>query len=292
MTPEQFHSWIKDPASVRTEDIPKLREVTQRYPYFQAAQMLLAYALHRHNHIDKQEQLQRTALMVPDRKLLFDLLHDRIPAHEVATETPQAEQEQTPAKSTSPKEEPASTQETEKPEIQTEGEHLLPDELIPDRVVYRIEDVLPDDAQEPQEKAPEAEPAHPEKPVGEMSFIKWLDLLESGSLNENDRAKPTGHEEETPNSLRSNIELIEGFLNRPTESRQKRAEFFNPQKAAAKSQHEDFTFVSETLANIYVQQGKLDLARKAYEALSLKYPEKSSYFAARLKELDDNESDT
>jgi hypothetical protein len=42
--------------------------------------------------------------------------------------------------------------------------------------------------------------------------------------------------------------------------------------------------VSETLAKIYLQQGHHEKATKAFEKLSLKYPEKSAYFAALAKE--------
>ena len=42
---------------------------------------------------------------------------------------------------------------------------------------------------------------------------------------------------------------------------------------------------TEYLAEIYVEQGKIDRALSIYEKLSLKFPEKKAYFVARIEEL-------
>jgi DNA-binding SARP family transcriptional activator len=43
--------------------------------------------------------------------------------------------------------------------------------------------------------------------------------------------------------------------------------------------------LSEKLANIYIKQGYYDKAISAYKKLSLKYPEKSDYFAEQIEKL-------
>jgi hypothetical protein len=47
----------------------------------------------------------------------------------------------------------------------------------------------------------------------------------------------------------------------------------------------DPVFMTETLAQLYLQQGAFDKAVQAYEILRLKYPEKSAIFAAQILEI-------
>ena len=52
---------------------------------------------------------------------------------------------------------------------------------------------------------------------------------------------------------------------------------------------EEFTdFCTESLAKVYLEQGYKDKAKEIYSKLSLRYPEKSVYFAALIEKIDQN----
>ncbi|WP_163322141.1 hypothetical protein [Draconibacterium mangrovi] len=92
--------------------------------------------------------------------------------------------------------------------------------------------------------------------------------------------------------LRSENSLIDKFLS--TDSERLRTVKHNPEtngngserELVEQSVKEDEELVTETLASIYFQQKNFGKALDAYKKLSLKYPEKSVYFAGRIEEIE------
>jgi hypothetical protein len=58
---------------------------------------------------------------------------------------------------------------------------------------------------------------------------------------------------------------------------------------AKESLIENEHLVTETLAKIYALQGSVNKAVRAYEILSLKFPQKSAYFASLIQKLKNNQ---
>lgn len=64
--------------------------------------------------------------------------------------------------------------------------------------------------------------------------------------------------------------------------------FFTPATDAKQSLLENEHLVTETLAKIYALQGNISKAIRSYEILSLKFPQKSVYFASLIEKLKTN----
>ena len=86
--------------------------------------------------------------------------------------------------------------------------------------------------------------------------------------------------------------LIDKFLSseRTTIKIEKKANESMPEdtenELLSKSVSESDELITETLAMIYFEQKKYDRALEAFQKLSLKYPEKSVYFASRIEEIE------
>jgi hypothetical protein len=91
-------------------------------------------------------------------------------------------------------------------------------------------------------------------------------------------------EAENQNTIQSGI--IENFLKKQPGTRILSSSGKDtPVDISERSVTEHDDFLTETLAEIYISQNNFKKAIESFEKLSLKYPEKSIYFAARIEEI-------
>jgi len=104
------------------------------------------------------------------------------------------------------------------------------------------------------------------------------------------RLDATEIEEETQPPNRKEPEkkfrLIDKFLEaQPKMPLIRSNESVSPMDSGEQNKDENDDLVTETLASIYAQQGYYKKAIQIFEKLSLKYPEKSTYFAAQIEKI-------
>ncbi len=98
--------------------------------------------------------------------------------------------------------------------------------------------------------------------------------------------EPADEEEQV--SQLTPTDLIDRFIRvNPTIERMTPGEYHPARDLSEESSREEGTFITETLAKIYVNQGYYTKAINIYEKLSLQFPEKSTYFASRIEKIRD-----
>jgi len=109
-------------------------------------------------------------------------------------------------------------------------------------------------------------------PLPKTSFSSW-NTPRAKPLETAEPTIPVSQPQKTPTPL------IEPEIAEEKETKNVAADL------AAKSVAQDDEIISETLAKIFVKQGKKDHAIDIYLKLSLKFPEKKAYFADQIENL-------
>lgn len=158
-----------------------------------------------------------------------------------------------------------------------------------DYINDNLEKIQLPDEYEPLDKTIQIEEILKNKKIEELKARIELKLAE---IERAKKAKKTGVKSQSSNPNlealdkenkgKSKVELIENFIVSEPSITRKSAQFFDPLDLASQSITDQANIVSETLAQIYYDQGYKEKAIKIYDKLSLKFPEKSSYFASQI----------
>ncbi len=251
MTGHQFLQLIEHPWMVNDQSLLQLEDLVSRYPYCQSGQLLLACNFFAEESHRYPEQLKKASAYAGDRSILKELIFQA--KNEAGNQQP---------KISIP--EPESWVETALVEIADHEEHnatyerLTPEELL-SIVKKRLAEI---DAEKKREQESLAEP-------GSVDAIT-PDAGLNTALNEMPKSKAS---------------LIEKFIQDEPRISKPKAVFFDPGDSSFRSNFDEEEIVSETLAQLYAQQGNIRKAIHIYEKLSLINQEKSRYFAAQIEKL-------
>lgn len=252
----------------------ELENLVDKFPYFQQAHLLLAKKYQQENNPRFDQQLQLAALYTSDRALLYNLFHQKYDA-------------------AIPSVSPVEIQREEKveliaPAIEIKTEKIqLGDET--EIVETQIEEPVAITEQEKEEP--------PFLKTEPHSFDEWLQAFSKivpAVEREVENTEETGDsgDEELNRTIMSNMPL--DYLNKKVDEETHYSKALDqfieeeiekhkhtPVKPLAENEL-DPELITETMAKVYEMQKKYARAIKAYELLSLKFPEKSGYFAARI----------
>jgi tetratricopeptide (TPR) repeat protein len=124
-----------------------------------------------------------------------------------------------------------------------------------------------------------------ENATSEKDFFAWLKQPKGASEIVE---KPIEEGLETIDKVEEEIEeddIIARFIKKNPQISRPKKEFYNAENMAKKSEVFELDFVTETLAQLYHQQGDISLAIKVYEKLILQNPSKKAYFATLIENL-------
>lgn len=260
MTKEQFYNMIATPAVLQSDDVQRLNKVLADYPYFQAGWMLMLKGLHNMGDSSFSKELRRASIHVNNRTSLYKLINAKVATKPVEVIVSQEE---------IAAEEPSATEIV----VSTPVEHAV-DYALGSEFEYSY-------APMGEYKLSADDEAIDEN--GIFGFTDWLDYL-------NNKPQP----DVKPRTTRDrNSDLIDSFLNLDCHTigdvpEEKLFDDTPSVKTSAQAAEEsaNSSLLTETLASIYVKQKNYSRAIEIYKGLSLKNPEKSVYFASRIKEIE------
>ena len=223
---ESLVNYISNPKDLNRDTLYELRLLVGRFPYFDAARLLMLKNLYILHDIEFGKELRKAALYLKNRRVLFELMEG------YGAPVPEDAMEEDPAI---------------------------------DRTMTLIDaflDTLPKD-----KFSLEAEGA---------AAVDYVSAYLKEPEESNDVPKLRGQE------------LIDDFLSAGNEkiTLQLRNENEVETNAIQEDEAPENSFFTETLANIYIKQGKYDKALEIIRRLCLEYPNKNRYFADQIRFLE------
>jgi hypothetical protein len=251
----EFNKILSHPNQIKKGQIQGLSELIEEYPYFQVTHYLHLNGLKNQHSFKYNDYLKKTAAYTTDRTVLFDhITSDDLDIHAAPAD--------------------------------------LIDQESASKENINIAPVF-------KEKAAIIEESSPEETLGigeplqfnrdeTHSFREWLQLssftpIQRDESSNRDRITVDRDKGKTGPKGDGNMDLIDQFI--AASPKINPSLYDNYTDVAMDSVQENESLMTETLAHVYVEQKKYKKAITAFTILSLKYPEKSSFFANQIEAI-------
>ncbi|MBT8316829.1 MAG: hypothetical protein HKP59_04330 [Lutibacter sp.] len=257
MNHREFTAILQNPESIDALKTQQLEEIITEFPYFQSARAIWLKGLNKTKSYKYNSALKKTAAYTINRKVLFDFITSPTFAKNVVTK-PEVLENIKPSKEENVKELHQKISQS----VTTKQEENKPTEISKEEI-----SITSQHASETLElgtpiKFSSLEP---------HSFNEWMQLISK---------KPIIREAKSNDKST----IIDTFIEKNPKIKQLDKTAINAD-ISSESLKENDSLMTETLAKVYLEQKKYENAIKAYHILSLKYPEKSGFFADRIKAI-------
>jgi hypothetical protein len=293
-------------------DLAEVEKLCRDFPEFSAAHLLKVRIMEALGY-EKQQQLKLAAVYSMNRKKLLELVKE-VELNlepEPVTEGKESElihfsdesheqadviiEQHAPYAGPEPNTELLELDENPQEELM----EIQDEETQEDSAEETVEEATEETAEETVEEATEetAEETVEESAEGTVTETgkerkREAELLSSLEKMETEMEEPESAVEEIPaidqldkKQDKSDIQLISNFIREDPGPIRADKDSSLKGDVSLSSIREHDGFITDTLAKIYVKQGLFAKAIYAYEKLSLKYPEKSAYFAAQIEKI-------
>ena len=296
-----FTNILQNPQTISHEQTEGIKSIIKDFPYFQPARAIYLKGLKDQGSISYNQELKTTAAYTSDRSILFDFItSDAFIQNEISKFIKK------------------NTDNLKDINIDIEDISVLKKVTIDDKLKQHIKEtdgVLDPLLFQPKEALPEKKPSfildesetienvteytktqevtaedilNLGKPLQfdkkeTHSFNEWLKLTRFKPIERNTHEKSA--ETKTTLDKAKKFQLIDKFISENPKISPVKASTQKVNLAKAQMIQPE-ALMTETLARIYVEQKNYKKAIQSYKILSLKYPEKSSFFANQIKAVE------
>ncbi len=298
MNVQDFTYLLQNPEKVVTPiQTKQLEDILEEYPYFQAARALQLKGLRNLNSFKYNSALKTTAAYTTDRDILFDFITSKDFLQNSIANSISGRVSPSPEHDvTSNEAEPVHKKSISF--IEVSEDKPLPQDLKDANQILNPKLFKSKDPRIDKAFAKEKKKAEKELEIGKPlpftkhekhSFSEWLQLTSYKPIQRNPSSKKEGVSDtnndpplKKEDLKKKKFELIDRFIeNNPKIVPAAQKAFKIDIRESLKLDKDEL--MTETLAKVYLEQKKYKKAIQAFKILSLKYPEKSGFFADRIK---------